>query len=309
VTFDHATLAVRAFEAPWDHDVVESLRVCADALEARGEPRGSLMSLCFAPPSREVRLAIEEVGKRVLGELGPIGAAKRGLRVAWRAGALYAAQVDTRHVEAPPLEIIRGLFSTSEIRTLRHLWIRSTPAQVSGLVEAIGDHHARPPLERLSIGTDARPALSRYRTTRPYQGMLLRAYPNLHLLGNGEVIDLEPTTPETLGARASAIAAIATVDVDARRILGRGLLSETLRATALATIARLGVRATAFVDLLGYLLQPRVIPDPVLVIACVAQLGTVAREIWPLVGAITGRPELYSQEVRKRAGMVYRDLR
>src|SRR5262245_22456594 len=56
---DYDALAQRAFEGDVDDDLREQLRVCADALEQLGDPRGPLIAMELALETADSRRAAE----------------------------------------------------------------------------------------------------------------------------------------------------------------------------------------------------------------------------------------------------------
>src|SRR5262249_6070483 len=160
---DYNALALRAFDEPADDELREALRVCADALEQAGDPRGPLITmehaLVGAPLRRTgraasgaapggdavaLRRAIHEHGgahgETLLGTVASLLSYKRAVALEWRAGRIFGATIDTRYL-APkahisPADIVKVFLRGPGATYLRRLRIRvRSRTQVAAVVE------------------------------------------------------------------------------------------------------------------------------------------------------------------------------
>src|SRR4051812_30506948 len=135
-------LAARAFDEPYDAELRAAVRVCGDALEQAGDPRGPLIALEHAlldaesprrarELRREMRAYAFERGAALLGSLASLPALAEDLEFEWRAGKIYGATLDLRHLSRRNLQITRAslvdlVLLAPAARDLRRLCVRAS---------------------------------------------------------------------------------------------------------------------------------------------------------------------------------------
>ena len=306
---DYEATARLAFDVPLDADAHAALRVWADILEAKGDARGPLIALEHLAIDDAMVTDRHEHNRLVLdasAELLPTFAAAlrvpRAVALDWRAGALYAAELDTRRAEtvlnATAESIVTSLLVAPAAHAMRRIFVRvRKDNQVARVASAIAQSEAANSLEQVSVltGPFARSAVQ-YSTAA---AQLIRACPSLWMLAAG--FSLTALTMEGAGEIRRADPA----KPSGRRTLGRALFHQQHRPAALERIESLGAHALGFVEALMALLAPRVTDEPTHIAACqcLAAIGPrhAARAV-PLLRKITGRTELYEVEARRAAG-------
>jgi hypothetical protein len=272
---EYDAVARRAFDEPYSRELRDTLRVYGDALEQAGDPRGPLIAFELAAldaepedRARQIRRAMRayalERRADLLGPVEPPGLFDLGLRLEWRAGRIYGAAVNARHLAKKtglaPAEIVDRFLRAPAAHDLRRLHVRVAEESHCGEVLAmLRRREPRPPLEEIELGIYVRPGRSA--PSVPTENTLA-AYPNLYYLADtGQLRDLSRSAGATAGSvperRADEVARIALpTEPEARGQLGRALsaLDETTRAAALERVAQLGPAAQGFMRMLTVLL-------------------------------------------------------
>ena len=314
---DYEAIAARAFDEPLGADDRAALAVWADALDDVGDPRGALIALEHAlDAERDARRArairhamIEHLathGGAWIGGLGPTLGHPRALDLDVRAGQVYGASLDTRHVAAAtqrmPEDLVAELLSAPMTAGLRRLHVRVRKAtQVPRVIDALARAIRPPPLEQLAVTTAVQ---SRGRSGRAAPiangAALVVPYPALWSFCMHGALSPFPMPPPR---RSDA--------VPTRVELGRELLYGAPQSSsrALAAIVAQGARAFMFVEALCVLLQSRDAAELGAVALALPALGPRARLALPLLATITSRPRLFSIETRRAAGVAIARIR
>src|SRR5262249_26621351 len=207
----YEALAVRAFDQPYDAELRAALRVCGDALEQAGDPRGHLIALEHAllderspRRARELRRAIEEhafgPGAALLGPLASPATYREEVALEWRAGRIYGATVDARYLgrrgasigqSIGPVGLVELVLQAPAARDLRRLRVRTSGGGQGERRGMLRKRRPRPPLEEIELNGGVRP-----QWTYPLDrwGSVLEQFPGLYLLSvHGVIRRLPPT--------------------------------------------------------------------------------------------------------------------
>lgn len=272
---EYDAVARRAFDEPYSHELRDTLRVYGDALEQAGDPRGPLIALELAALDAEpedgaprlrraMRAYTRERRAELLGPVEPPGLFDLGLRLEWRAGRIYDAAVNARHLAKKsglaPAEIVDRFLRAPAAHDLRRLRVRvAEESQCGEILAMLRRREPRPPLEEIELGIYVRPGRSA--PSVPTENTLA-AYPNLYYLSDtGQLRDLSRSAGAIAGSaperRADEVARIAPpTEPEARGQLGRALsaLDEATRIAALERISQIGPAAQGFMRMLTILL-------------------------------------------------------
>jgi hypothetical protein len=290
---DYARLARRAFDDPYDPELAESLLVCADALGQAGDPRGALITMEYALRDADRRRALElrraihehvvEHQATLIGDEAAWLLESRLLALEWRAGMIYGASLDLRHVTTSKAsEAVTAVLTLPT--SLRRLRVR---IRKEGHVEPIvGLLRPAVSLQELEIGQRVWPERITARSS-----LLLATHPNLYFLALGDQIHALPV--EEADGTDPQVAWV---------MLGRALTSSDpdQRAAAYARVAALGVAAATYERVLGILLQPRVTTDQRAIADALGALGT--RTAVTILSKVASRGSQYDRETRSAAG-------
>lgn len=279
---DYEGLARRAFDEPLGRDGMAALRVWADELEAKGDPRGALIAMehaLLAAPERhrEWNLAMHALIRAstapAFGELARLMSEPRTLVLDWRAGQLYGARLETARLEKAlglsTEALIELLVAAPVASTLRRLAIR-TVTRGRALRACQWLANAGPSaLEELVVGAELR---SRHVTSDAWlsQNMipLMTRYPDLRFLADRDMLISLPLTIEAAAIGDPRAPRVRTEakgmhlrllrDADpaiaaGRAVIGRALVNidEDLRTAALHRLAELGGQAANALSQIG----------------------------------------------------------
>jgi hypothetical protein len=317
---DYDALAARAFDEPYDGELLTALRVCGDALEQAGDPRGPLIALEHAvleaespARARELRRALHAYafggGAALLGPAAAPESFAGELELEWRAGKIYGAAVECRYLDRKehPIratELVNHLLDAPGAYDLRRLRVRvSQNRNCEEVMAAIHGRDRRPPLEEIEVGAGPRPRRISWGNT----SAMLDKYPDLYFLAHRDQI--RPLAPADELARPAAQRAVEVEAIGppteprARAILGRALCShdEVLRGAALRRIAAIGPPARGFAYVMTRLLAPGIQLAGAPIIEALCALAP-SRELALICGRISSRDQHYDVETRRAAG-------
>lgn len=314
---DYEAVAARAFDGPWDAELRDELRVCADALEQAGDPRGALIALehalehalAHAPPRRVHELRDEVRGYAIEHGLLPreLVASPRVLEPEWRAGRLHGAFLDARRTSEPG-RLVELLLDAAPVLRRLHVRVRNS----IDVDRVFGMLRGRAPggsVEQLVVSTRPWPVTlqgASYRATE-----LAARFPRLYLLALGDALQPVPidrAVPDAAQVPAIAYAGPPTTARE-RVHLGRALCSGTaaLRLATLARLAALGPAAAPLAEALRLLLRhPGLVEQPQ-VVAALRAIGP-SHVSMTLLAVVASRAT-YDVATRKAAGSAAAEMR
>lgn len=321
----------------------EEVIVEADRLQGLGDPRGTLFALNLALDRaieakdaariNDIDKEMQAVARRASAELfagaAPVLHFRRAVELRFRAGHVYGARLDLRHItkraRLAAVEILSLLLGAPALARLRRLQVRTrTEHEVDTCVALLRERSA-PPLELLALSADPWP---RAIVAPPQFGVdisvgLAERFPNLFLLGLADGI--HPLAPAsvpgasrrdlTAGDReVTAVELVREADpstLPGRTAIGRALLSldEALRAAALARVEEHPMLGEPLLPALAVLISPGVSRDPSAALRTLAALGPRAVGVLPRVARVVGAPRYFEVAARRQARLTLERLR
>ncbi|HEU0034223.1 MAG TPA: hypothetical protein VFQ53_26545 [Kofleriaceae bacterium] len=321
-------LATLAFDQPYDDELRQALLVCADRLGQDGDPRGALITMEHAVLAadgaqrraleRGIEAHVLEHGAALLGAMAQMMTFKHSLKLAWRAGQIYGALLDTRHLAKQGMtapELVKLLLKIPAAVQLRRLRVRvSSIERGVEVVTALGKRKHPPPLEHLEVGPRACAERVGRRDAEAHRlPTLLDKYPYLHFCTLFDVAIALPIRPsgKPLGdpyadPEPGVVSAVTMADppttLPARALLGRALThaDPIVRAAGLQRITELGPAAACFAPVLLALLRPGLVEPQLPIVHALRAIG--ARDAIEPLAVVSSRVDHYDVATRRAAG-------